>query len=60
VRGAIEAGHLRPGTDPWQVTFEIYGMILAAHHERRLLGDPRAAFRAQAAFERLVGAHAPA
>lgn len=60
VRGAVDAGHLRAGTDPWQVTFEIYGMILAAHHERRLLGDPRAAFRAQAAFERLLGEHASA
>ncbi len=59
VRGAVDAGHLRAGTDPWQMTFEIYGMILSAHHEHRLLGDPRAAFRAQEAFERLVAAHVP-
>jgi len=58
VRGAVDAGHLGAGTDPWQVTFEIYGLILAAHHEHRLLGDARAAFRAQAAFERLIADHA--
>jgi AcrR family transcriptional regulator len=59
VRGAVDAGHLRARTDPWQMTFEIYGMVLSAHHERRLLADPRAAFRAQEAFERLIAAHAP-
>jgi AcrR family transcriptional regulator len=60
VHGAVDAGDLRPGTDPWQVTFEIYGMILSAHHARRLLGDPRAVFRAQEALERLIAAHASA
>ena len=59
VRGAIDAGHLRAGTDPWQLTFEAYGIILAAHHEHRLLGDARASARASAAFERLIAGHEP-
>jgi AcrR family transcriptional regulator len=59
VRGAIDAGHLRAGTDPWQVVFETFGIVLAAHHEQRLLGDARAVARAQAAFEGLLARHAP-
>jgi AcrR family transcriptional regulator len=54
VRGAIDAGELRAGIDPWQLTFEIYAMILAAHQQHRLFGDARAGERARAGFERLV------
>ena len=60
VRLAIEAGHLRPDTDPWQVVFELMGIVLAVHHDRGLLDDPRAPDRARKAFDRLVAAHAPA
>jgi AcrR family transcriptional regulator len=56
VRMAIDAGHLRADTDPWQLTFEIFGVILATHHDRRLLGDPRATGRARQAFERVLAA----
>lgn len=59
VRGAIDAGELRTATDPWQITFEIHGVVLAAHHEQRLLGDARASARARAAFERLIADHSP-
>jgi AcrR family transcriptional regulator len=59
VRGAIEARHLARGADPWQMTFEIFGIVLAAHHEQRLLGDARAGARARAAFERLVADRTP-
>lgn len=55
VRAAIDAGEIGATTDPWQFTFELYGVILAAYHERRLLNDPRAAERARRAFERIVG-----
>ena len=59
VRLAVEEGHLRSGTDPWQVVFELLGIVLAAHHDRGLLDDRRALDRARAAFDRLIDAHAP-
>ena len=60
VRLAIEAGHLRSDTDPWQVVFELMGIVLAVHHDRGLLDDPRSLDRARKAFDRLVAAHVPA
>jgi AcrR family transcriptional regulator len=57
IRLAIDEGHLKPDTDPWQLTFELFGIVLATHHDRRLLGDARALDRARSAFERLVEAH---
>jgi AcrR family transcriptional regulator len=59
VRLAIQEAHLSPDTDPWQVAFEVMGILLAAHHDRGLLDDPRALNRARAAFERLIAAHVP-
>ena len=60
IRMAIEEGHLRADADPWQLTFELFGVVLATHHDRRLLDDARALDRARAAFERLMAAHRPA
>jgi AcrR family transcriptional regulator len=57
VRLAVDAGHLHAQADAWQLTFEILGIVLATHHDRRLLGDPRASERALAAFQRLIAAH---
>ena len=57
IRLAIDEGHLRSKTDPWQLTFEIFGIVLATHHDRRLLSDARALDRARDAFERLIQAH---
>jgi AcrR family transcriptional regulator len=57
VRIAIDEGHLEPRTDPWQLTFELFGIVLATHHDFRLLGDARALERAGDALERLVEAH---
>jgi AcrR family transcriptional regulator len=59
VRLAIDEGHLAPQTDPWQLTFEILGIVLATHHDYRLLSDARATARAKHAFERLLAAHRP-
>lgn len=59
IRLAIDAGHLAPQTDPWQLGFEIVGIILATHHDRRLLGDARSSSRASEAFERLIDAFRP-
>jgi AcrR family transcriptional regulator len=60
VRLAVEAGHLRPDADPWQLTFEIFGIVLATHHDGRLLGDARAGERARTAFQRLIATNARA
>ena len=57
IRLAIDEGHLKPQTDPWQLTFELFGIVLATHHDLRLLGDARALDRARDAFERLIQAH---
>jgi AcrR family transcriptional regulator len=57
IRLAIDEGHLKPKTDPWQLTFELFGIVLATHHDHRLLGDARAPERARDAFERLIEAH---
>ena len=58
VRLAIEEGHLRPGTDPEQIAFEMLAIVLASHNYRRLLGDREARKRALTAFDQLVGRHA--
>lgn len=59
IRVAVDAGHLGPRTDPWQLGFEIFGIVLAAHNDRRLLGDTRSSARARGAFERLIQASRP-
>ena len=58
VRLAIEAGHLRPDTDPAQVAFEMLGIVLVNHHNRRLLGDREARNRALIAYEELIARYA--
>jgi AcrR family transcriptional regulator len=57
IRLAIDENHFRPDTDGWQLTFEILGIVLATHHDRRLLGDARATEHALKAFDRLIAAH---
>jgi AcrR family transcriptional regulator len=58
VRLTIEEGHLKPGTDPEQIAFEMLAIVLASHNYRRLLGDKEARKRALTAFDQLVGRHA--
>lgn len=53
-RQAIEQGHLRADTDADQLVFEMYGLVLALHHDARFLKSPGSASRAQAGFARLV------
>ena len=57
VRLAIEAGELPADTDSWQLAFELFGIVLAAHHDRHLFDDLRAAERGMKAIERLLAAH---
>lgn len=54
IRQAIEAGHLRPDTDPRQMLFEIHGLILALHHDARFLRHPGVLDRARHGFDRIV------
>lgn len=58
-RQAIEAGHLRADTDAEQLVFEMYGLVLALHHEARFIRHPGSAERAQAGFARLIASHLP-
>ncbi len=55
IRFAIDEGHLREGTDPQQMLFEIHGLILALHHDARFLRSVGAVQRARTGFERTVG-----
>jgi AcrR family transcriptional regulator len=57
VRLAVEEGHLKPDTDPEQITFELLGIVLASHNHRRLLGDKEARKRALTAFDELIARH---
>jgi AcrR family transcriptional regulator len=50
----IEMGHLSAETDPDQLVFEMYGLILALHHDARFLKLPGSVNRAEAGFERLI------
>ncbi len=51
---AVEAGHLKPDTDPEQVVSEMNALILGLLHDARFLRDPRAAERAQSSWQRLI------
>jgi len=53
-RQAIDVGHLRPDADADQLVYEMYGLILALHHDARFLRMPGAVERARRGFERLV------
>ena len=50
----MEAGHLKPDTDPEQLVSEINGIILVLLHDARFLRDARAPDRAAAAWQRLL------
>ena len=55
---AIKVGHLRPDSDPEQLVFELYGVMLSLHHDARLLRDPRAVDRARTSFARTIDFYA--
>lgn len=54
VEQAIDVGHLRKDTDPQQLVYEIYGLVLALHHDARFIKRPGSVDRAQIGFERLI------
>ena len=54
VQQCVEIGHLRADTDPQQMVFEMYGLVLALHHDARFIKRPGSVARAQFGFERLL------
>ena len=55
IRMAIDGGQLKSDTDVQQMLFEMHGLILALHHDARLMRSPGAPQRARLAFDRVVG-----
>jgi AcrR family transcriptional regulator len=53
-RIAVDEGHLATTTDPQQVAFELYGIMLAQHDLGRLLDDPKTIQRSKRAFDALL------
>jgi len=53
-REAVALRHLAADTDPSQLVFEIYALLLGAQHDSRLLEQRGAATRARAGFKRLL------
>jgi AcrR family transcriptional regulator len=53
-RLAVEAGQFRRDLECELFAFELLGIMLACHHTRRLLRDPKAESRAKSAFDALV------
>ncbi|HSV36858.1 MAG TPA: TetR family transcriptional regulator C-terminal domain-containing protein [Ramlibacter sp.] len=54
---AIEAGDLKPDTEPEQLVSEVNALILGLIHDARFLREPRAAERAQATWRRLLATY---
>jgi AcrR family transcriptional regulator len=54
IQQAIDTGDLRADTEPAELVFELYGVILVLHHDARLLDSPDALERARRAFDRLL------
>jgi AcrR family transcriptional regulator len=51
---AIECGDIKADTDPEQLVYEMYGLVLAVHHDARFLRLPGAVDRAHRGFARLI------
>ena len=54
VQQSVDCGALQEGTDPQQLVYEMYGLILALHHDARFLRVPGAIDRANRGFARLI------
>lgn len=53
----IEEGHLRPDTDPIQLTFEINSLMVGFLLDARFVRDPVAHDRATSAYQRLISTY---
>lgn len=56
---AVENGELGVDTDPAQLAFEIYALMLGLHHDAALFGFDEARRHTLAAFERLIASYSP-
>jgi AcrR family transcriptional regulator len=54
VQQCIDCGDLKTDTDAQQLVYEMYGLILALHHDARFLRIPGAVERAHSGFARLI------
>ena len=54
VQQAIDTGDLKQDTDAQQMVYEMYGLILAVHHDARFLRTPGSVERARTGFTRLI------
>lgn len=54
---AQEEGQLRPDTDPEQLVFEIYSLIVGLMHDVRFLHDPKTPDRMRNAYARLISTY---
>ena len=54
VMQAATTGDLKPDTDAGQLVYEMYGLILALHHDARFLHVPGSVERAEIGFGRLI------
>ena len=54
---ALEAGQLRPDTDPEQLGFELYSLIVGLLHDVRFLHDLKAEDRMRNAYARLISTY---
>lgn len=62
LRAAIQAqelGHLQNDVDPEQIVYEMYGLILALHHDARFLKKTGSVQRAELGFEQMIRSYAP-
>jgi AcrR family transcriptional regulator len=57
IKLAIDTGHLRADTDPTQLAFEIYALMLGLHHDAGLFGYEEARQRTDVALERLFASY---
>lgn len=54
IEQAISAGHLRPDTDPDQLVFEVYSLIVGLMHDIRFMRDADSGRRMHSAVARLM------
>jgi AcrR family transcriptional regulator len=57
IRLAVDVGHLKVDTDPTQLAFEIYSLMLGLHHDAGLFGYTEARHRTELALERLFASY---
>ena len=56
---AMELNHLRNDVEADQIVYEMYGLILALHHDARFLKKSGSVRRAEIGFERVIESYAP-